>query len=172
MSLHASSQPWTFPKLKNVSLFRLQRWTFFSVFLHLILTWFTNDLDSTDISNSVSSFPMTNCWGLTSSWELISGRPDLSRNVSSFLTDCAVPSRRVSPRWGRTCCAILQEASSSCVRLTLSSPLLKKTKHGRNPILNNLLPSGCPDRFPKRTPRILLKLKTKRTMASSRQNSS
>ena len=46
--------------------------------------------------NSASSFPMTICWGHASSWESISGRSDLSRGVSSFITDCAVPSWRVS----------------------------------------------------------------------------
>ena len=33
---------------------------------------------------------MTNCWGHASSWESISGRTDLSRGVSSFLTDYQV----------------------------------------------------------------------------------
>ena len=46
---------------------------------------------------------MTNCWGRASSWESISGRPDLSRSVSSYLTDCAVPPWRISswekPGW-------------------------------------------------------------------------
>ena len=72
----------------------------FEMLFCLFRTWsftrFTNDLDSTDNSNSASSFPMTSCWGLASSWESISGRPDLSRRVSSFLTDCAVPSRRIT----------------------------------------------------------------------------
>ena len=35
MSLHSSSQPWTFTKLYNVLHLRLQRWTFFSVFFAL-----------------------------------------------------------------------------------------------------------------------------------------
>ena len=87
--------------------------------LCLFRTWsftrFTNDLDSTSNSNSVSSFPMTKFWGLATSWELISsGRPDLSRSVSQFLTDCAVPSRRISSWSGRTFCTILQEVLSGC----------------------------------------------------------
>ena len=56
------------------------------ILLCLFRTWsftrFTNDLDSTDNSNSVSSFPKTKFWGLATSWEMIlSGRPDLSRSV-------------------------------------------------------------------------------------------
>ena len=85
----------------------------FCLFRTWSFTRFTNDLDSTDNSNSVSSFPMTNCWGLTSSRELISsGRPHLSRSVSPFLTDCAVPSRRISSWPGRTFRTILQEVLS------------------------------------------------------------
>ena len=80
----------------------------------LFRTWsfarFTNDLDSTDNSNSVVSLPMTKFWGLATSWELIStSRPDLSRSISPYLTDCAVPSRRISSWSGRTFCTILQE---------------------------------------------------------------
>ena len=59
-------------------------------------TWFKNDLDFTDNANSSSWFPMTNCWGHTFSWESVSDRPDLSRCVSSFITDCAIPSCRIS----------------------------------------------------------------------------
>ena len=87
------------------------------ILLCLFRTWsftrFTNDLDSTDNSNSVSSFPMMKFLGLASSWEMrLSGRPDLSRSVSPFLTDCAVPSRRISSWSGRTFLTIPQEVSS------------------------------------------------------------
>ena len=93
----------------------------FSVTLEILFclfrTWsftrFTNDLDSTNNSNSASSFPMTNCWGHAPSWESISRRPYLSRSVSSYLTDCVVPSRRISSWSGRTCCTTLQEVLSS-----------------------------------------------------------
>ena len=73
----------------------------FEILFCLFRTWsftlFTTDLDSTDNSSSASSFPMTNCCGHAPSWELIlSGRPDLSRGITSFRTDCAVPSWWVS----------------------------------------------------------------------------
>ena len=46
-------------------------------------TLFTNDLDSTDNSNSVVSLFMMKFWEYATSWELIlSGCPDLSRSVS------------------------------------------------------------------------------------------
>ena len=110
---------------------------FFSIFCNIgnsflpFRTWsfirFTNDLDSTDNSNSVSSFPMTNCWGLTFSWELIpSKRLDLSQSISSFFTDCAVPSRRISSWSGRTFRTILQEFLSGHPDRPYSCPLLQK----------------------------------------------
>ena len=87
----------------------------FCLFRTWSFTWFTNDLDSTDNSNSVSSLPMTEFWEFATSWELIlSGCPDLSRSGSPYLTDCAVPSRRISSWSGQTCCTILQEVLSSC----------------------------------------------------------
>ena len=50
----------------------------FCLFRTWSFTRLTNDLDSTDSSNSVSSFPMAKFWSLASSWELISSsRPDL-----------------------------------------------------------------------------------------------
>ena len=59
-----------------------------------------------------------------------SGRPDLSRSVSSFLADCAVPSRRISSWPGRTFRTILQEvffrSPRSVVRLDFSFPLLRR----------------------------------------------
>ena len=76
-----------FPETLEIIVCLFRTWSF---------TRFTNDLDSTDNSNSISSFPMTKLWALASSWELISsGRPDLSRSTSPYLTDCAVPSRRI-----------------------------------------------------------------------------
>ena len=85
-------------------------WNYFLFFSHLIFTKFKNDLDSVDNSNSASSFPMTNCWGRASAWGSLSSRPDLSRTVSSFLTDYAVPSRRISSweKSSRTFRVILQ----------------------------------------------------------------
>ena len=69
--------------------------------------------------------------GLATSWELISsGRPDLSQSVSSFLTDCAVPSRRISSWSGRTFSYHSPKSFIrlpwSIVRLHLSFPLLRR----------------------------------------------
>ena len=88
--------------------------SFLSSFSHLIIYPMHVWSYSTDNSNSASSFPMTNCWGHASSWESTSGRPDLSRDVSLFLTDCAIQSRRITS-WekpGRTFRIILQEVLS------------------------------------------------------------
>ena len=71
---------------------------------------------------------MMKFWEFASSWELTSSScPDLSRSSSSFLTDCAVPSRRGS-WWGQTCCNTLQEASSGCPdrSCVVRSPLLRR----------------------------------------------
>ena len=73
---------------------------------------------------------MTNCWGLASSWESIAGRPDRSRGVSSFLTDCAVPSRRISS-WPKSNFSyhfprIFYKSSRSLVCLNISFPLLRR----------------------------------------------
>ena len=55
----------------------------FEIRFCLFHTWwftrFTNDLDSTDNSNSASSFPMTNCCGLASLWESTSGPRSFTR---------------------------------------------------------------------------------------------
>ena len=92
----------------------------FCLFRTWSFTRFTNDLDPTDNSNSVPPFPMTKFWGLANSWELMSsGRPDLSRNASSFLTDWT---RRISPN--------------------LSNVV--QAKHGRHPTLNHLLKRNFP----------------------------
>ena len=69
---------------------------------------------------------MTNFSGHASSWESISGRPGLSRGITSFITDCAVPSWWVSS-WekpGRISRVALQEVSSghsdrSCVSISV-----------------------------------------------------
>ena len=97
-------------------------------------TWLTNDLDSTDNSNSVSSFPMMTFWSLATSWEVIlSGRPDLSRCVSPYLTDCAVPSRRISSWSSRTFRTVVHEVLTSRLdRSYVEASTLEKTKHGRN----------------------------------------
>ena len=68
------------------------------------LTRFTQDIDSTDNCNSG--------WSLASSWELISGRPGLSRSESSFVTDCVVQSKRISSWPCRTFRVIFQEVLS------------------------------------------------------------
>ena len=88
--------------------------SFLSFFALDSFTRVTNDLDSTDNSNSVSSFPMTNCWGHAPLWESTSGLTDPSRGFTSFTTDCAVPSWWVSswekPSWDSR--VALQEVSS------------------------------------------------------------
>ena len=55
-------------------------------------TLFKNDMDSTENSDSVSSFPMINCCGLAPLWGITMGYTVLSRGVASFTMDCAVPS--------------------------------------------------------------------------------
>ena len=94
-------------------------------------TRFTNDLDSTDNSNSVSSFPMTKLWALASSWELkSSGRPDLPRSTSLYLTDCAVPSRRIlsviRSNLSYPSARSFIKSPWSIVRRDLSFPLLRR----------------------------------------------
>ncbi len=87
----------------------------FCLFRTWSFSWFTNDLDSTDNSNSDVSLPMMKFWEFATSWKLIlSGRPDLARSVSWYLADCAVPSRRISPWSGRICCTILQKVLPGC----------------------------------------------------------
>ena len=67
----------------------------------------------TSLASSLPLLAESKFWELATSWELIlSGSPDLSRSVSPFLTDCAVPSRRNSSWSGRTFRTILQEVSS------------------------------------------------------------
>ena len=84
-----------------------------------------------------------------SSWEMIlSGRPDLSRSASSFLTDCAVPSRRISSRTRRTFRIIFQEVSSGhpdrSYVLNFSFPLLRRPSTVVIPTLSNLLKRSFP----------------------------
>ena len=67
----------------------------------------------TSLASSLPLLAESKLWELATSWELIlSGSPDLSRNVSPFLTDCAVPSRRISSWSGRTFYTTLQEVLS------------------------------------------------------------
>ena len=120
------------------------------LFSHLIIypirkwSWFYRQF------HSVSSFTMTKIWGLATSWELIlSSRPDVSRSVSPYLTDCAVPSRKISSWSGRTFRTLpfLQEfLSNRRIRCTSWSQFstLEKTKHGHHPILNILLKRSFP----------------------------
>ena len=76
-------------------IFRIRTWSF---------TLFTN---------SAASLPMTKFSESAPSWELtFSGFTDPSWIVSPYLTECAFPSRRGSPRWGATCCFISQEVVS------------------------------------------------------------
>ena len=56
----------------------------FLSFQHLIIHLFKNDLDSTDNSNSVSSFPMIHCCGLAPLRGITTGCPVLSRGITSF----------------------------------------------------------------------------------------
>ena len=57
----------------------------FCLFRTWSFTLFKNDPDSTDNSNSVSSFPMINCCGLAPLWGITTGCPDLSHiEVSDF----------------------------------------------------------------------------------------
>ena len=111
----------------------------FCLFRTWSFTRFTNDLGSTDNSNSVSSCPMTNCWGLASSWELI-----LSRSVtkcffvpyglrSSFENNFLVTSR--------TCCIASQEVLSS---RTDRSYVVVSAKNGHYPTLSGLLKRSFP----------------------------
>ena len=62
----------------------------------LLRTWsftlFKNDLDSTDNSNSVSSFQMINCCGFAPLWGITTGCSVRSQSVTSFTMDCVVPS--------------------------------------------------------------------------------
>ena len=103
-------------------------WNSFLSFSHLII----QPIHEWSCFYSASSFPMTKCWSRASSWESVSNRPDMSRGVSSFLTDCACPSRRITS-WekpGRTYRIILQEifnrSLQSLVCLNISFPLLRR----------------------------------------------
>ena len=80
----------------------------FGILFCLLLTW-----SFTLFTNSAASLPMTKISECASSWKLaLSGCPDPSWLISPYLTDCAFPSRRVSPCWGRTCCTAFQEVLS------------------------------------------------------------
>ena len=78
---------------------------------------------------------------------ILSGRPDLSRSVSPFLTDYALPSRRIPRDQVELFLNILQEVLSgppdrSYVVVSVFHSC--EDKHGRHPILNNLLKRSFP----------------------------
>ena len=123
----------TFTESKNVfRRFLLHSSKIVCLFRTWSFTRFTNDLDSTHNSNAVVSLPMMKFWEFASSWKSISGRPDLSRGVSSFITDCAVPSWRVSS-WEKTRSNFSCRSPTSFIRsprslvcLNISFPLLRR----------------------------------------------
>ena len=121
----------------------------FCLFRTSSFTRFTNDIDSTDNSNSASSFPMTNCWGHAFSWESISGRPDLPRGITSFTTDCAVPSWRFSSWENQVEFLVsLNKKFHRVAPIARTSQYqfstLEKTKLGRHPTLSSLLKRSFP----------------------------
>ena len=101
MSTHSSSQSWKFPILLNVPLLWLQRWTIFLVSSNLIIYSTSQIL--------LHHVPWRNLCNLSPLELILSGCLDRSRCILPYLTDCAAPSRRVSPWWGRTCWIILDE---------------------------------------------------------------
>ena len=116
-------------------------------------TWsfarFTDDLDSTDTSNSVSSFPMANCCGHVHSWESISGPQSVTRHyliynglrgsiMQGFLerettsnSSCRSPGSFIG-------------SPQSLVHLSIHFPLLNKPKNGHHPTLSSLLRRNIP----------------------------
>ena len=92
----------------------------FCLFRTWSFTRFRNDLDSTDNSNSVSSFPTINWCGLPPLWGITTGCPDLSRGITSFTMDCAVPSCWVFSwkklDWGSR--VFLEEVTTGCPDLS------------------------------------------------------
>ena len=119
-ALHSSSKPWTFPKLLNVLLLSLHSWTFC-----LLRTW-----SFTLFTNSATSLPMMKFVESAASWELIlSSCPDPSWSLSPYLTDCASPTRRVSPWWGQIRSPHSKkfyQVAWSIVRRNLTFPLLRR----------------------------------------------
>ena len=117
----------------------------FCLFRTWSFTLFTNDLDSTDNSNSVSSFPMTNCCGHCFSLRINIGSPGNSRGTTSFITDCAVPSCWVSS-WEKPVGILLslpkklhRVSRSFVAHLQYQFSTLEKTMHGHHTTLSNLL---------------------------------
>ena len=88
--------------------------------------------NSIDNSHSASPFPMANRCGLASLWGSTLGLTELSRSITSFTTDCAVPSCWVSswekPGWDsrvvhpRSCIG----SPRSFAHLSISFPLLTR----------------------------------------------
>ena len=104
--------------------------------------WFTSDIHSTDNSNSVASLSMMKFWEFATSWEVISSVAPIYHEVilctsriaqfrrEEFLRDQVeffVPFSK--------CCQVAMIDRASWPQLST----LEKTKHGGNPILNNLL---------------------------------
>ena len=91
------------------------------ILICLFRTWsftrFTNDLNSTDNSKSVSSFTMTNCWGLSSSWELI---------LSSRFHHDGFPRERNQVEFLVSLSKKVHRVSISLVHLNISFPLLRR----------------------------------------------
>ena len=72
----------------------------------------------------------------------LSGCPDLSRSSSPYLTDCAVPSRTILRDQDKLVAPFSKKFYQvALIDRTSQSQLstLEKTKHRRNPILNDLL---------------------------------
>ena len=138
MSPYSSLHPWTFTELLNALHLILQRSTFFSVYFAIGLWLYSQILlrHSPD-----ESFPILPLFGDSHSQGILVP----SWIISPYLTECAFPSRRGSPRWRRTCCIAFQEVSSSFTdRSCVAVPFFHSRENQERPILKNLL--GCPDR--------------------------
>ena len=101
----------------------------FCLFRTWSFTLFTNDLDYTDNSNSVSSFPMINCCGLLIFEEQHRVFPICHENVVGILVSLPKKLHRVSP----------------VVRTSqYQFSTLEKTMHGSHPTLSSLLKRNFP----------------------------
>ena len=109
----------------------------FEILFCLFRTWsftrITNDLDSTDNSDSVVSPPMMKFWGLANSLETHSLPWNITKCFSVPYGLRSVVEKNSS---GRTFLTILQEVWSRRPD--------RSYKHGRHPILNNLLKRSFP----------------------------
>ena len=104
----------TFTKLLNVLLLLLQHWKFFSVFFALDhspmheWSWFYRQFQFCFVdSNDELLRP---CLFLRID---IKSPRSVTKNFFVFLTDCAVPSKRISSWPSRTCCTIVHAVLSS-----------------------------------------------------------